>query len=262
MMIFMGFLIVLSCALHAGDITSGTVVKTITAQQQSATSKITYAFYAVDRGNLPPYQQKINELISSAVPFRMSDEDAPQGISTVSEAFVREVLGTLEQRYQQYQTSATDVNEAPWVVIDSTVIQDQVRVFGKLTNLAQVVRFRYEFTGGAHGNSTTSVTYVSKDTGKELSFASDMISDLPTFEKIAEKYFRKIRKIPAKRSLKKAGYLFDQGFGLSENIILTNDAVTLIYNPYECAPYVMGEIRVSIPLKDVANFIRVSTATP
>jgi len=255
-MIFVGFLIALSCALHAGDITSGTVVKTITAQQQSATSKITYAFYSVDRGNLPPYQQKINELISTAVPFRMSDEDTPQGKSTVSETFFREVLDTLEQRYQQYQTSATDVNEAPWVVIDSTVIQDQVLMLGKQTNIAQVVRFRYEFTGGAHGNSTTSVTHVSKDTGKELSFAADMISDLPAFEKIAEKYFRKIRKIPAKRSLKKAGYWFDQGLGLSQNILLSNDAVTLIYNPYECAPYVMGEIRVSIPLKDVERLLK------
>ena len=248
--------------LLAGDVSTGVVRTTVRSKGQAAESRIAYAFY-LQSDSMPAYQRSINVAVSVLVPYRASDEDdVPLSSFVLSESFFSDVLMEFDKRYQQYIASANDINEAPWVLIDSTMIYDSVTILGSNTGLAQVVRTRYEFTGGAHGNSTMSVTHVSKDTGKELSFAADMISDLPAFEKIAEKYFRKIRKIPAKRSLKKAGYWFDQGFGLSQNILLSNDAVTLIYNPYECAPYVMGEIRITIPLKDVATFIRVSTATP
>ena len=142
------------------------------------------------------------------------------------------------------------------------MIYDSVTILGRLTDLAQVVRSRYEFTGGAHGNSFITIELFSKTTGKRLTFEKDLIIDQAGFEKVAEAAFRKTRKIPAKSSFKKAGYWFEQGFALSQNILLTGDAITLIYNPYECAPYVMGEIRIPIPLKEIVKYIRIPAATP
>lgn len=238
------------------EITTGLVRETIQNTAQTQESRIAYAYYPT-RVDMPAYQRKINEVISTAVPFRMSDEDAPAAVQNLTKEFFAGALRTMSNRYRDYVTSMPDGNEAPWVLIDSTLIYDDVLLRGKQTDIAQVVRYRYEFTGGAHGNSSIAVTLISKTTGKELTFAKDLLSDPEAFEKIAEKYFRKERKIPAKQSLKKAGYWFDQGFGLSENVLLSNDAVTLIYNPYECAPYVMGEIRVAIPLKDIEKCISI-----
>lgn len=246
-------------SLVAGDVSTGVVRATITSKGQAAESRIAYTFYPQVGGSMPAYQRAINVATSVLVPFRASDEDTPPSSSVLSESFFRDVLQDFNTRYQQYIASADDINEAPWVLIDSTMIYDSVTILGRLTDLTQVVRSRYEFTGGAHGNSFRTIGLFSKTTGKQLAFEKDIITDLAGFEKIAEAAFRNARKIPAKRSFKKAGYWFEQGFALSENILLTDDAVTLIYNPYECAPYVMGEIRIPIPLKDVIRYIRIPT---
>lgn len=247
--------LLLSSSLFAGEIATGIVRTTITGKDQKAESRIAYAFYPTT-STMPDYQRLINEMISSAVPFRMGDEESPSGVGNLSDSFFREALRNLDKRYKDYIASSDDINEAPWVMIDSTMIYDTLRILGNLTDMAQVVRSRYEFTGGAHGNSFVTIALFSKTTGKKLTFEKDLITDAAGFEKVAEAAFRKTRKIPAKSSFKKAGYWFEQGFGLSQNIQLSNDTVTLIYNPYECAPYVMGEIRIPIPLKDVITYIR------
>lgn len=241
--------------LVAGDVSTGVERTTIAGRGQAAESRIAYAFYQTT-GTMPDYQRSINEMISSAVPYRMGDEESPSGTAILSESFFRDVLRNLNKRYQEYIASSDDINEAPWVMIDSTMIHDTLRLLGNLTNVAQVVRYRFEFTGGAHGNSFVTIELFSKTTGKKLTFEKDLITDAAGFEKVAEAAFRKARKIPAKSSFKKAGYWFEQGFALSQNIQLSNDTITLIYNPYECAPYVMGEIRIPIPLKDVITYIR------
>jgi hypothetical protein len=249
-------------SLVAGDVSTGVVRATITSKGQAAESRIAYAFYPRVGGSMPAYQRAINVATSVLVPFRASDEDAPPSSSVLSESFFRDVLQDFNTRYQQYIASADDINEAPWVLIDSTMIYDSVTILGRLTDLAQVVRSRYEFTGGAHGNSFMTIALFSRTSGKTLTFEKDIIIDQAGFEKVSEAAFRKARKIPGKRSFKKAGYWFDQGFGLSQNVLLSNDTITLIYNPYECAPYVMGEIRIPIPLKEIAKYIRIPAATP
>jgi hypothetical protein len=49
--------------------------------------------------------------------------------------------------------------------------------------------------------------------------------------------------------------MIGDAFVISENVMFTDDSLVLIYNPYEIGPYVMGEIRVAIPLKDVEKII-------
>ncbi|MFN5379326.1 MAG: RsiV family protein [Ignavibacteria bacterium] len=250
----------LTCMMMSnGDtvtITTGNVRRTIQNAALKQDSRIAYAYYPSYTG-MPLYQRKINEAISVAVPFRLGDEESPIASQNLSEQFFTNALHDLAKRYSDYITSTSDVNEAPWVLIDSTMIDDQVLLLGKQTDLVQVVRYRYEFAGGAHGNSFITIALFSKTTGKQLAFAKDIVTDLAGFKKVAEAAFRKARKIPGKRSFTKAGYWFEQGFGLSENVLLSNDTVTLIYNPYECAPYVMGEIRVSIPMSEVESLLKI-----
>jgi hypothetical protein len=166
------------------------------------------------------------------------------------------VLDDLASRFKEYVTSANDVNEAPWLLIDSTHIEDELVVNGAATNTVQVYRTHYEFTGGAHGNSWTSVMQISKASGKKLSVVGDIIVNEKEFLRIAEKAFRKQRKMGPKVSFRKAGYeMAGDKFVASENIMFTNDAVTLIYNPYEVAPYVMGQICITIPMSSIKSIV-------
>lgn len=240
--------------LIAGDVTTGLVEKTISNGSQSNGSRIHYACYPTTEA-MPAYQRVVNEIVSIGV--QVSSEGEPKGTYRIDRAYFQRVLDDLASRFKEYVSSANDVNEAPWSLVDSTHIEDELVVNGAATNTVQVYRTHYEFTGGAHGNSWTSVTHVSKPSGKKLSVIGDIIVNEKEFVRIAEKYFRKQRKLRSKASLRKAGYDMDGGdaFVISQNIRFTDDAVTLIYNPYEIAPYVMGQIRITIPLSEVKGIV-------
>jgi hypothetical protein len=243
----------LPLGLIAGDLTTGVVEKTISNGSQSSLSRIHYAHYIVDE-SMPAYQRTVNEIVSIGV--QVSSEDDREGTYRVDRAYFQRVLDDLASLFRQYIVSANDVNEAPWSLVDSTHIEDDVMLNDMSTNMIQLYRTHYEFTGGAHGNSWTSVTHVSKKTGKKLSVLGDIIVNEKEFVRIAEKYFRKQRKLGPKASLRKAGYdMIGDAFVISENVMFTDDSLVLIYNPYEIGPYVMGEIRVAIPLKDVEKII-------
>jgi hypothetical protein len=246
--------ICLPLGLIAGDVTTGVVEKTISNGSQSSLSRIHYAHYIVDE-SMPAYQRTVNEIVSMGV--QVSAEGEPKGTYRIDRSYFQQVLSDVDSRFKEYVSSANDVNEAPWTLIDSSYIEDDVMLNDMSTNMIQLYRTHYEFTGGAHGNSWTSVTHVSKKTGKKLSVLGDIIVNEKEFVRIAEKYFRKQRKLGPKASLRKAGYDMDGGdaFVISENIMFTDDSLVLIYNPYEIGPYVMGEIRVAIPLKDVEKII-------
>jgi hypothetical protein len=49
--------------------------------------------------------------------------------------------------------------------------------------------------------------------------------------------------------------MIGDAFVISENVMFTDDSLVLIYNPYEIAPYVMGEIRITIPLSEVKGIV-------
>ena len=243
----------LPLGLIAGDLTTGVVEKTISNGSQSSLSRIHYAHYIVDE-SMPAYQRTVNEIVSIGV--QVSSEDDREGTYRVDRAYFQRVLDDLASLFRQYIVSANDVNEAPWSLVDSTHIEDDVMLNDMSTNMIQLYRTHYEFTGGAHGNSWTSVTHVSKKTGKKLSVLGDIIVNEKEFVRIAEKYFRKQRNLGPKASLRKAGYdMIGDAFVISENVMFTDDSLVLIYNPYEIAPYVMGEIRITIPLSEVKGIV-------
>jgi Protein of unknown function (DUF3298) len=243
--------------VFAGEAITGVVEKTISNGSQINSSRIHYAHYIVDE-SMPAYQRTVNEIVSMGV--QVSAEDEPKGTYRIDRSYFQHVLDDLESRFKEYVSSGNDVNEAPWSLIDSTSIQDEMIVNGKPTEIAQIYLEHYEFAGGAHGNSWTTVMHVSKNTGKKLNVLNDIILNEKEFVRIAEKHFRKQRKLGPKASLRKAGYDMDGGdaFVISQNIMFTDDSLVLIYNPYEIAPYVMGQIRVAIPLKDVEKIINVT----
>lgn len=249
--------LVVGVSLYAGEPTrSGMTTQVMSNAGQIAESRIAFEYYP-NSESLLEYQKTINKLISVGVQFHSPDESVPAETEKLDDQFFSNPLVNLAKRFGLYMNSMPNSNEAPWSIIDSTKVISPVLIQGQGTGIVQLVRSRYEFTGGAHGSTTIAVWLVSRGTGKLLSFENDIVRNIKAFRKIAEQHFRKARKIKARQSLRSAGYWFEKGFALSQNVLLSDETITLIYNPYECAPYVMGEIRVTIPMNEVKKFIRI-----
>ena len=103
------------------------------------------------------------------------------------------------------------------------------------------------FTGGAHGNTSTSYVVASSRTGKRVQVAS-MIRDVAMFTDSAERAFRILKNIGPREDLSDHNYFLESNrFVLPENIGLSADSVILYYNTYEIAPYALGPTRLAMP---------------
>ncbi|RYU95530.1 DUF3298 and DUF4163 domain-containing protein [Emticicia agri] len=106
------------------------------------------------------------------------------------------------------------------------------------------------YTGGAHGNYTTSYYNFDATTGKLLAL-QEIVSDTVALNKLAEVKFKAEETKMAKENgmeFKMEDYFFPENkFILSQNIGITKDGLRLLYNPYEVASYARGMIVLDIP---------------
>ena len=237
----------------ANDLDTGRVERVLRREALAQTSSIAYMYYAT-RPDMPRYQRAVNEFISNSVGSLWQDQ--PDRITSVlSPEWFGRILADFDAVYREGMRMNPE--SAPWTLLDSIEITDQVVVKERKTWLAQVFKHQYEFTGGAHGLSSTISMLFHRGTG-EMVFFKDLVG--PAIKKItsiAESYFRKQRAIPARQSLKKAGYWFDKGFTIPDNIRFDGDNLLLIYNPYEVAPYAFGTIVIRVPIDEVLPFMRI-----
>lgn len=113
----------------------------------------------------------------------------------------------------------------------------------------------YLFTGGAHGYGSTHFLNFNKKNGEELG-RNDLIKNRDKFEEFAEMKFRKQESIPDGASINSTGFMFDRDdFYLPENIGFTEEGLQLLYNPYEVASYADGVIELTLPYKEVQEFL-------
>lgn len=118
---------------------------------------------------------------------------------------------------------------------------------------------RYDFTGGAHGLENVFCTVFDLKENKTLSPA-DVFK--PGYEKplqvVLEKKLREQYDIPEGTPLNAppAGILFNKKLALTNNFYLTGNGMGFIYNPYEVAPYAVGQIELFVPFKEIAGLLK------
>ncbi len=113
-----------------------------------------------------------------------------------------------------------------------------------------VIGFKFReatFMGGAHPNATVSYLNYSAADSTFLNLY-DIIKDEneDEFVGIAEKIFRDSTGIESGRLLASGGYWFEEGFELNENFLIERSGLRFLFNPYEIAPYSMGELELFI----------------
>ncbi len=158
----------------------------------------------------------------------------------------------IQKLFDNYKELANDMKDFH----QSWEIKINTEVLFSNDHIISIQGSNENYLGGAHGNHWKKILNFDAKTGKTLT-QKDIITNYPEFLKVAEIWFRKTREIPAGADLEKEGYLFtDNQFKLPENIGFTEKGLILIYNPYEAGPYSMGEIKYTIPLSEVKDFIR------
>jgi hypothetical protein len=127
-------------------------------------------------------------------------------------------------------------------------------------NLLVVTKTTESYLGGAHGNHFTSCFVIDPAAARRLTL--DDIFNSPEKLRLAlEEELRRQYQQPKGAPLSLAGF-FEDSIELPENFFFAEDAsgdspfIHFLWNAYEIAPYVMGAIEVSLPLKSLSPLLR------
>jgi len=113
----------------------------------------------------------------------------------------------------------------------------------------------YTFTGGAHGNSSTSFLNFDPLTGTLITTRS-LLKNKKEFTDFVEVIFRKEKNIAENESINSTGFWFENDtFRLPETIGFSDKNVIFIYNQYEIASYADGAIELIIPLEKARPYL-------
>jgi len=139
--------------------------------------------------------------------------------------------------------------------------QTATYVLYRQANLLSLEFFRFDFSGGAHGNYGSTGASYDLRTGRRLRYADIFrpaaAAQLPA---LLEAAVRPLVGLAADESLDKQ--LFVKQMPVSKNVYLTTGGVVFIYQPYEIASYAQGEIRVFLPLSELRPLLRPGLPVP
>ena len=116
-----------------------------------------------------------------------------------------------------------------------------------------VVLDKYEFAGGAHGQSSVVTINVDNSTGRVLT-KQDLLNGKDD-KKVAELIVQNFCKQYGKKNLQELGDQPGLFFGMTpyvpDNFVIGGDSVTFIYGSDEVAPHALGVVKAKVALKDL-----------
>lgn len=139
----------------------------------------------------------------------------------------------------------------PWEV------EREVHIETDSCGLIGVRSFRFEFTGGAHPNTTVKLITFAAATGDSLLLDDVLrVGARDALTGFGERVFRRTWHIAADSSLQDAGFWFEpDGFQLTDNFLVSDSGLIFLYNAYEIAPYSMGPTELYLPYDSIAPYI-------
>ena len=121
-----------------------------------------------------------------------------------------------------------------------------------------VEAFNYSYTGGAHGNYSTLFYNFDITIGAEIDLKKVLVANYESALKaIAEPIFKKAYLEEGMTRYSEAGFYFDNDvFTLTDNFAITKEGLKFLYNPYEVAPYALGQQELVIPYTSLKDLIK------
>src|SRR5690606_2206218 len=103
----------------------------------------------------------------------------------------------------------------------------------------------FSYTGGAHGNYGSFFSNYDVAGKKKWTLQDVVVADSASLQQLLEQQFRKDYHLPAPKPLTE--WLFEKHLAVTDNFYLNEKGLNFLYNPYEVAPYAVGQIEVFIP---------------
>jgi hypothetical protein len=185
-------------------------------------------------------------------------EITTDGFQFINDNIKTALVGDANDYETDANNSLKDYEEAMEDVGSSWEFSNNTTVDLNEAGLLALSFTNYSFTGGAHGNGSTSTLVVDLETKKALNFydlfnAADSVKLI----QIAEKYFRLDNELKPNEDMNEAGYFWEVEGKLSfnDNFTLTSKGLTMTYNPYEIGAYVIGSPSFTIPYSDLKPFL-------
>lgn len=112
------------------------------------------------------------------------------------------------------------------------------------------------YEGGAHGSHN--VTYTNIDLERLVTLSEEDIFVPGYFKPLAEKIVNQlmlIYQVNEPDSLLEKGFFNIEDIVPNNNFYLNEEGIHYAFNQYEIAPYVMGEINVTVPYSDLEDIL-------
>jgi len=136
--------------------------------------------------------------------------------------------------------------------------QTKIKVSYHKKGLVAISMYAGGYTGGAHGNHSTTFYNFNTDTGALLTMKDVFVEGaMDTLNKKGAQILRKKFKVAADKSLNSKGFYLKGGkFSLNTNFQIVKKGIKFLFNPYEIAPYVMGSIEILFPRSEIKHLLR------
>jgi len=121
-----------------------------------------------------------------------------------------------------------------------------------------IEEFNYSFTGGAHGNYSTSYYNFDATTGQLLTLEDILMEEYETgLKAVAEPIFKKAYLEEGMTKYSEVGFYFENDqFKMTHNFAITKEGLKFMYNPYDVAPYALGQQEILIPYTVLKELIK------
>lgn len=203
--------------------------------------KISYIVF--DEGSA---QKEINKTLDAYIIdsiFSIEGKGSNKSIDGLATAFFSD--------YETVKKESPDFEPTYALDINSSVEFNKSKVLSVNTGY-------YIFTGGAHPNTFMRYFVFNPQTGKQLKLRDVLVNGFEDkLNKLIDKKYRSNNKLKDNERLdSEKGMLFENFIKFNDNFIFTKDGVEFLYNRYEIAAYVYGEIEVKFTYKELEEILK------
>jgi len=208
-------------------------------------------------------------LINISYPVAMGKPEVSKRINTTIEQFImqtlflgddehlpsKNIIEAAENFIFSYRDHQTDIP----LEIDTggyEALIDLTTTYYK-ESIVSIQAESYLYTGGVNGSGFTNYLNFDIQTGALIDI-KDLVTNFDLFQSFVEKRFRLEHKIPKQEPINFTGLRFkDNTFYIPNNVGVSSENLTIIYNIREIASYEEGAFVLKIPIKDVLPFLKV-----
>jgi hypothetical protein len=147
------------------------------------------------------------------------------------------------------EVKTADANDYASLYLFEKILRNTI-LFNSGNIISQVVNV-YEYTGGAHGASSTLGMVLDLNTGKAITYEETFMEG--TEEDVSQlllTHLMRSRGYTDLEALSEAGFTFDV-IRPTNNFVADDKGMTFIYNPYTLGAYVLGVVEIFIPYSDL-----------